>query len=455
MGSTSGCGDGWPFPIDIAPHTEADFPVLSPSQLGSNIRITDDPIRTAQSPPGGDLDLCVSGDKVYVAFVRWYPIPFPEGPLTKTLRFVKSVDGGATWGKNITLDQLEGAQQLWTPRMICDGNKVFLFWVRAAWYVPHQVYRAVSTDGGETFSQPEPVTFPTDAVFQNVVPKVLRLPTGEFLLFLRAKLDGISYLYVARSEDEGRSISTLAIPHDIPDSTLPAYPDSNLTVHQINITVAPDGTVYSALIVLDSPKSQIYLSKSTDGGRSFHVINDRIVDIQNFTPNLYVPLRVQVDDAGRVYIAWIDLYQKNWDQRRVMLSVSEDGGQLFRAPVRAYDIAFNEGPDAPRVRVYGSTVYVSWDSDGREDTGNPVTGNQRNLVMVAKSVDGGKTFLTPALRVNDKMPDTIMNDGWDHQTAIDSAGNLHFIWVDTRYWFMREQSYLGASNDIFYAKGRP
>jgi hypothetical protein len=197
-----------------------------------------------------------------------------------------------------------------------------------------------------------------------------------------------SRIMFSRSRDGGRSFS---VPLEISDESGNAI-DSDDTVEGVVPSAGPGGEVYVAWA---GPKG-LYFDQSTDGGATFG--KDTLISAMPGGWDLPVPgierhngmpvTGVDLSSGphrGTVYVNWIDERSGDPD---VYVSASRDGGRRWEPPVRVND--------DPR----GSTQMFTWMAvdpvDGalnvvfhdRRDQKGTMTG-----VTLARSVDGGKTFV--------------------------------------------------------------
>jgi hypothetical protein len=203
-----------------------------------------------------------------------------------------------------------------------------------------------------------------------------------------------SRIMVSRSRDRGQTFSP---PLEISDVSGDAK-DSDGTVEGVVPAVGPRGEVY---IAWAGPKGLV-IDKSVDGGWSWG--RDTVIaempggwDIpvpglerHNGMPVTTVDLS-KGPHAGTVYVNWID--ERNGDPD-VFVAASRDGGATWSAPVRV-----NDDPQGA-VQMFtwlavdpvdGSLNVIFHERRGQSGTATSVT--------LARSVDGGKTFLNYRLPV--------------------------------------------------------
>jgi hypothetical protein len=203
-----------------------------------------------------------------------------------------------------------------------------------------------------------------------------------------------SRIMVSRSRDGGQ---TFSVPIEISDVSGDAK-DSDGTVEGVVPAVGPRGEVY---IAWAGPKGLV-IDKSVDGGWSWG--RDTVITEMPGGWDIPVPglerhngMPVTAVDlskgphAGTVYVNWID--ERNGDPD-VFVTASRDGGATWSAPVRV-----NDDPKGA-VQMFtwlavdpvdGSLNVIFHDRRGHTGT---VTG-----VTLARSVDGGKTFVNYRLPV--------------------------------------------------------
>jgi hypothetical protein len=203
-----------------------------------------------------------------------------------------------------------------------------------------------------------------------------------------------SHIMLSRSRDGGRTFSTaIEISDDMGDAR-----DSDNTVEGAVPVSGPNGDV---LIAWAGPKGIVF-DRSTDGGWTFG--KDVVVSATPGGWDLPVPglerhngMPVTAVDLsagprkGTVYVNWID--ERNGDLD-VFVASSTDNGHTWSTPVRVND----DGPGAAQMFTWmavdpvdGAINLVFHDRRGQSGT---MTG-----VTMARSIDGGKTFVNYPLAV--------------------------------------------------------
>ncbi len=190
------------------------------------------------------------------------------------------------------------------------------------------------------------------------------------------------------------------------------------------------------------PTSDIYFSRSTDGGATFSapaMVNDPNHSLGN------IPLQAVAPD-GTIYLAWLDYNVWTAGQGQIYLRKSTDGGATFPAwdpnsadhPVAQIalpPVNLTTGAGASEVYTKANsgtpiavapndpnTVYIAYaaDPDG--------AGADEADVFLIRSTDGGQTWGNP-LRVNDDATVTDQAFPW---LAVKPDGTIDVAWYDKR-----------------------
>lgn len=176
----------------------------------------------------------------------------------------------------------------------------------------------------------------------------------------------------------------------------------------------------------------VYLSKSTDGGASFSAsiaLNEQIPDVVQYEPAL------ALDASGNIYVSWNRLYYDEgleaWDYD-VYMAKSTDGGETFSPAIKV-----NDGPDLQykssiKVGPRSGSVYITW-TDRRNSSISDI--------YFAKSTDGGTSF-SPNIRVNTY---SSQSQGYP-EIAIDEDETIYIVWNDSRHLYAKN------SRDIYMAR---
>ena len=155
--------------------------------------------------------------------------------------------------------------------------------------------------------------------------------------------------------------------------------------------------------------SQVFYSKSSDGGRTYSapaVISGNSAD--SIEPTL------AVDAAGNLYATWLDLDPVK-GTARVMVSSSSDRGASFSAAVGVSPAS--DQAETPTIAVDKSGNIICAYIDIKSIQG---------LVFAARSTDGGKTFSNPG-QVSGSREDASTSG---LQVVFDSRGAAYLVYND-------------------------
>lgn len=284
--------------------------------------------------PGGALDA------IYVVVKD---VPTSRFPLA-ALRFVRSVDGGATWSAPVTVtdDGDFGTHNFHALHVASDGT-IYVSWLggpsgQSASWIAH------STDGGATWS-----------------PRV-RVDTGNACPCCRTALgtsaDGIVYMawrhvypgnvrdvVVSRSIDHGVTWSEPVRVHAdgwVFDGCPHAGP---------SLQVDSAGRLHVSWWTGKRGSAGVWYARSDDSGASFGPAVP--IGVADFSRPAHVQLAL--GNTGIVAVAWDDGTVKT---PRVVLRLSRDGGQTF-SPMTVLSGA-GRAAGFPVLAVSGSAITVAW-----------------------------------------------------------------------------------------------
>ncbi len=248
---------------------------------------------------------------------------------------------------------------------------------------------------------------------------------GKYNPFVASDARGGFYLaYVERAND----INNLMLSHskDGKDFSAPAQVnnvDGDAMVRNENppkVAVSPGGDVY---VTWSSGPSHgecnIKFARSTDGGKSFSPAVTINSDAAK-KPTGHAFQSITLDKKGRIYLSWIDERNKTKEDRgaEIWMSTSDDGGKTFSPDRRI----LTDVCECCRTGIQTDSagrLYISY-------RGVPRTGPMNRDILVARSDDGGKTFIATA----------VSKDGWEINgcpvagpgMAIDEQDRIAVVW---------------------------
>lgn len=241
-------------------------------------------------------------------------------------------------------------------------------------------------------------------------PKLVYGPDGALhALYVVAKVVPghrfpLAALRYTRSSDDGRTWSE---PVNVAD-------DRTFGQHNFHsLHVAGDGSLYVAWLDGREGKSAAYLTRSTDGGRTWEA--NRRVGSGEACPCCRTAIATASD--GTVYVAWRIVLAG--DVRDIVVAKSGDRGRTWSGPARVHadDWVFHGCPHAgPAIQMDGDEhLHVAWWT-GKEGAAG---------VYYARSDDGGTTFTAaePLGTAATSRPAHV-------QLALGSRGEIAVVWDD-------------------------
>lgn len=203
-----------------------------------------------------------------------------------------------------------------------------------------------------------------------------------------------SRIVFSRSTDDGKTWSRA---REI--DSHPGLPrDDNGALEGFDGAVGADSTLYAVW----SYGNYIQFTTSTDGGKTFHPVKNIIhtapimfavedFERANGFPQIAVDTRSGDSKHAHLYLTWSDYRNGDID---VFCSTSTDGGRKWGAPVRVNNDPIHDGADQffqwlTVDPVSGAVSVIFYDR--RYDPGN-----HKTFVTLARSTDGGKSFLNYA-----------------------------------------------------------
>jgi hypothetical protein len=235
-----------------------------------------------------------------------------------------------------------------------------------------------STDGGAHWSAPVSVT--DDSTFGS--HNFQALYAGHDGTLYASWLDGRtgkSAVFLTRSTDGGKTWS----PNERVEANGEACPCCRTTMAS-----APDGTLYLAWRkVFPGNVRDIVVARSTDNGASWQEPVRAHADDWVFDGCPHAGPSLQVDDAGRVHIAW---WTGKQGSAGVWYAHSDDGARSFKTPVPLGVAEFSRPAHVQLALGARERLIAAWD-DGTLKTPR---------IVVRTSKDGGATW-SPTTTLSD------------------------------------------------------
>jgi hypothetical protein len=213
----------------------------------------------------------------------------------------------------------------------------------------------------------------------------------------------VSALRFVRSTDRGR---TWTIPVTVNDGT--EFGSHNFHA----LTAAPDGSLLATWLEARQGKSGVWLSRSTDGGRTWSA--NQAIYSDPTCPCCRTSVAVAGD--GSMYVAWRAILPG--DVRDVVVTRSRDGGRTWNKPVRVREDGWvypgcpHAGPSL-KVDAQG-VVHIGWWT-GKEGKAG---------VYYARSDDGAQTFSSQEIAVGTRARPAHV------QVALAGDGRVFMAWDD-------------------------
>jgi len=226
-------------------------------------------------------------------------------------------------------------------------------------------------------------------------------------------------LYLSRSTDGGRTFSANAPIHT------GGKPETGLQ-RGVQFVIAPNGTMHFIWQERQEGDIDVYYSRSTDGGATFStpkpISGDQGRDSQDFPS-------IAVDSAGTVYVAFVDDREMRTGfnaQTQIYMVRSTNDGLTFSPAIRASNMPGANGGSCEccNTSIAASPdghVYISFRSD---------IDNLRDI-WIARSFDRGETFVTAVRAASERWKlNACPTTG--SSIVLDREETAHVAWRDSR-----------------------
>ncbi len=294
----------------------------------------------------------------------------PGGALASRLFFIRSPDGGATFGapQGIPTTDPHGSQSKGFMRLDSQDNIHLAFQEDPLVLGPSDIFYTRSDDGGMSWTTPPVPVFASAEKQEN--PSLGVDPSGEMVWVCWTELGDIQF---ARSSNGGDSFGT------------PIPLTSSAMADNCRIARGPSGEVYVSVVDDDDNDGNwdFFLFKSTDGGASFP---NAPTPINSIPINTFIPTfgYISVDSLGRIDAVWMADPDVSGDFDTLRYARSVNGGGAFSpdqtldsGPSGSLDTGSGLVPSGLRHDEAGR-LYVQYYKGETEDTAG--TGNILVLV---------------------------------------------------------------------------
>ena len=358
-----------------------------------NTRVNDDTGRGEQS------EVTLATGPNGLAMAGWM-----DSRAERVCAFSVSKDGGATWGKNVSIPNASG-QFVGDPAVAIDGMGTL--------YAVCQEYIDVdagtgnvrlmtSADRGDTWSSIKTVQAAPDKPWAGG-----GLTDGSVFISWLGRSAGIK-----RSTDRG---ATWGLTQPLGD-----------IIHGTAIVTSSTGLVHVPYN-LDSDRNQLRYLRSADNGATWEKPRDLVTDMGKFcfecSPRQHPIVGAAADPTGKtVAITWTSTMNGGDGNDDVWLLYSSDAGGTWSKPLRVNDNTAASRQLQSWVAVDAChRVHVAW-TDLR---------NNKNEVWYARSADPTQGF-EPNLQVTDGSGSANTDFLGDYKGLAISGSDVLVVWQDTR-----------------------
>jgi hypothetical protein len=259
-----------------------------------------------------------------------------------------SRDQGDTWTSDVQVDDSTNSAK--RSPVVCVGSceHIYVVWEDFRPYDDSDIYFSKSTDGGETWTNPD-IKVNEDSYGYQQLPSMVIDPWGDLYVAYEFQPDGeYCHIYLVKSTDGG---DTWSWPHVQVDDGRPG------NHYKPELAVSQDGTIYVSWSYWGG--DHILFTKSTDGGETWSRPSIQV----DYTPSNYFwkdDATVSVDEAGNIYVSW-DAFNYNDAYPDVFFGMSANGGQTWTNPSVRVNDRTNRTQRHPCVVADGyGGVYLVW-----------------------------------------------------------------------------------------------
>jgi hypothetical protein len=313
-----------------------------------NVRISD--ISTGLT----DYPASLAIDEIGILYMAWN-IWNRSNRADMHILFDKSSDRGETWTSDKQVD--DGTKSGKGAPAVCVGvnGYIFVVWHDYRPYDDTDIYFARSTDGGETWTDPN-IRINDDCSSYQHDPSMAIDPWGNLYVAYQNTSDNDVHICLVKSTDGGE---TWTSPHVQIDD---GQPGNHLLPE---LAIDQDGTIYASWSWWGG--DHILFAKSTDGGETWSRPNIRV----DYAPSNYFwndNSSIAVDEVGNIFVTW-DAYNYADAYPDIFGSMSTDGGETWTNPSVRVNDGIYLGQSFPAITAGGDQqAYIVWrDSRGGWD----------------------------------------------------------------------------------------
>jgi len=350
--------------------------------------------------------------------------------------FTKSTDGGATWGDGIdnnndvrvddtdsNLNNTDNETSQKNPDITVDGSgNIYVVWQdNREGRSDNDIYFAKSTDGGSTFGTNKRVDHNGSGAFDQEHPCIAADVGGNIYVAWQDERNGLadSDIYFTKSTDGGANFASPDVLVDDDTNT------GRLQQYPQFALEETGGTPILYLVWQDErigvSNFDIYFTKSIDGGISWGdgIDNNNDVRINDNTVSVQEHPSIAIDGNGDLVVVWDDERDGNW--KNIYWSSSSDSGSTWATNKKLYDSESNTTAQAnPVIATYNNNIAVAWIDDRN--------GGAQTDIYFTLSRNNGATF-GPFMKADQGGVDTIQA-----QPQIEFVGtnSIYIAWEDNR-----------------------
>ena len=434
--------------------TNSQSPVPSPQSPLSflpNTRISDIAKQSfwAHTFSSGGHNIAVHGTEVYAA---WYDVRNRDSDIF----FAKSTNGGMLFGSSVRVNDDRGNSRQYKPSLAVDSaGNIYLLW-RDDRRGHADIYFSKSTNGGKSFSKNRRVNDDPEWAYQGN-PALGVSPGGSlYAAWSDSRNNEEDDIYFSASLDRGRRFSRNLRLNDDEGRAVQSHP---------TVGAGSGGLVIVAWEDFRNGRSEIFMTRSTDGGKTFKANQTVIPQAgrgQQVSPS------IAVNEKGWVAIAWAEFTPEAltlappnaakgetlwWEKVRIedadiYIAVSTDGGARFGAPIRINDDPPGSPQAFPSVAMNNlGRLFVAWEDlrNGQADI------YFAKLESVATPIRYPASRFSPNRRVND---DTAGAPQYHPSLSVDEEGRSYLLWTDGRENPLVAHEGHERGNDVYFTRGK-